>query len=490
MKSFTRILLLCLSAILIITSCKKDDAEPKKYTLTVAANPTIGGTVTGGGAYKSGEDVALTATANAEYTFVNWKNGDVVVSTDANFTYTTTAEDVTLTATFALKTYTLTLNIPTPNGSGTVSGGGVYLPGTSVNLIATPGSGWAFENWTKGANVLSTNATYSYTTTAEDVTIAANFIPTFTLTISVDPVGAGTVTGAGNYPTGTSVNITATPNAGYAFVKWTEGSMDISTNANYTYTTGGANATLKANFVRVYALTVNTNLANSGVVTGGGNYQTGTSVDLTATPSIGYTFVNWTKGGAEVSTNTTYNYTTTASDETITANFTEKTYLITLGAQSHLTIGAFYSIAQNTIYNQTDASNNQSAIDLICFYEHDVVNNRINDITLSSPGANITGIFGGGATDPSQWATKRLTLFTPPTSTITTTQFDALHQNDPAIQTYFNSSMTSSNKKAKLLAVDNIYAFKTADNVYGLFKVTNVINSADGLVEVVLKFRK
>ncbi len=417
MKSLTKILLICFSAILIITSCKKDDAEPKKYTLTVAANPTIGGSVTGGGEYKSGEDIALTATANADYNFVNWKNGDVVVSTEANFTYQTTVGDVTLTANFALKTYALTLNISTPNGSGTVTGGGTYLPGSSVDLIATPGAGWAFVNWTKGVDVLSTNATYSYTTTAEDVTITANF-------------------------------------------------------------------------VRVYALTVNTNLTNAGVVTGGGNYQTGTSVDLTGTPNIGYTFVNWTKGGVEVSTSAAYSYTTTTSDETITANFTEKTYVITLGAQSNTTIGAFYSIAQNTIYNQTDASNNQSAIDLICFYEHDIVNNRINDITLSSPGANITGIFGGGATDPSQWTTKRLTLFTPPTSTITTTQFDALHQNDPAIQTYFNSGMTSSNKKAKQLLVDNIYAFKTVDNVYGLFKVTAVTQGADGSVQVVLKFRK
>lgn len=406
---------------LVITSCKKDDAEPKKYTLTVTANPTIGGTVTGGGDYKSGEDAALTATANAEYNFVNWKNGDLVVSTDANFTYATTAEDVTLTATFALKTYHLSLNNPFPNGSAVITGSGDYPAGTNVDITVTPGSGWAFSKWKKQTDA---------------------------------------------------------------------GLIDISSTANFTYTTTAEDVTLSLDLINVYTLQVTTNLANSGTVTGAGTYPNGTSVDLTATPSIGYTFVNWTKGGAEVSTNTTYNYTTTASDETITANFTEKSYLITLGAQSHATIGAFYSIAQNTIYNQTDASNNQSAIDLLCFYEHDEANNKINDITLSSPGANITGIFGGGATDPSQWATKRLTLFTPPTSTITTTQFDALHQNDPAIQTYFNSSMTSSNKKAKLLAVDNIYAFKTQDNVYGLFKVTNVVNSADGLVEVVLKFRK
>ena len=228
---------------------------------------------------------------------------------------------------------------------------------------------------------------------------------------------------------------------------------------------------------------------NSGTVTGAGSYKSGEIVNITATANSGYLFLNWTKGDVVVGTDANFTYTTTAEDVTLTANF-EKKIIVKLGAQSNATIGAFYALVQNIVYNQADAASHQDTIDMICFYEHDVANNRINDITLSSPGANITGIYGGTSTDPSNYTTKRTTLFTPPATAITTAQFDVLKQNDASIQTYFNSTMTSGNKKAKTLAVDNIYAFKTHDNIYGLFKVISVVQGADGYVEFELKLKK
>jgi hypothetical protein len=158
-----------------------------------------------------------------------------------------------------------------------------------------------------------------------------------------------------------------------------------------------------------------------------------------------------------------------------------------MGAQSNATFGAFYSIGQNLVYTQTNASSNQSSIDLICFYE--VTQTNLNYITLASPGANVTNIYGGTATDPVNWTTKRLTTFTPPKTAITPAQFDLLFQNDATIQDYYNTTVTSGNKKAKALAVDNIYAFKTQDNVYGLFKVISVGQNADGFVEFELKLK-
>lgn len=71
------------------------------YTLTLAVNPEGKGSVTGEGEYMEGEEVALTATANEGWEFVNWTDGDdVVISAVADFTYTMPAGDVTLTANF------------------------------------------------------------------------------------------------------------------------------------------------------------------------------------------------------------------------------------------------------------------------------------------------------------------------------------------------------------------------------------------------------
>lgn len=162
--------------------------------------------------------------------------------------------------------------------------------------------------------------------------------------------------------------------------------------------------------------------------------------------------------------------------------------IVKMGAQSNTTIGAFYSIDQNKVYAQDLASTNQDKIDFLCFYEN-VAPSRINNITLSSVGASITGIYTG-TTTPDNWTTKRLTTFTAPTTTITTAEFDLLKLNDAVIESYFNSTLTSGNKKAKDLKVDDIYAFKTQDNVFGLVKVISVAQGADGYVEFELKYKK
>ena len=62
--------------------------------------------------------------------------------------------------------------------------------------------------------------------------------------------------------------------------------------------------------------------ATNGTVTGGGVVEEGTSVTLTATPADGYKFVNWTVGGAEVSTANPYTF-TAEEDVTVVANFEE-----------------------------------------------------------------------------------------------------------------------------------------------------------------------
>ena len=91
------------------------------YTITATANPTAGGTVTGAGTYGSGSSCTLRATANANYVFTNWTVGSTVVSTNAVYTFTVTANR-TLKANFT-RTYNITATA-SPTAGGTVSGGG------------------------------------------------------------------------------------------------------------------------------------------------------------------------------------------------------------------------------------------------------------------------------------------------------------------------------------------------------------------------------
>lgn len=71
------------------------------YTVTVASNPSEGGSVSGGGAYVYGQEVTVEASANTGYSFVNWTEDGTAVSTESDYTFTVIS-DWDLVANFAL----------------------------------------------------------------------------------------------------------------------------------------------------------------------------------------------------------------------------------------------------------------------------------------------------------------------------------------------------------------------------------------------------
>ena len=148
-------------------------------------------------------------------------------------------------------TYTITATANPTNG-GTVSGAGTYNRFATCTLVATPNSGYTFNNWTRNGQQVSTNATYSFQVTG-NASFVANFTQqttSYTITATANPTNGGTVTGAGTYTSGSSATLTATANAGYNFVNWTRNGQQVSTNANYTFTVTG-NASFVANFEEV-----------------------------------------------------------------------------------------------------------------------------------------------------------------------------------------------------------------------------------------------
>ena len=224
--------------------------EPDSFTITVQANPTAGGNVSGGGTYNYGAAATLSATPSTGYHFVNWtENGDEV-STNATYSFTVTgARD--LVANFTPDTYTITATA-NPTAGGTVSGDGTYNYGAAATLSATPSTGYHFVNWTENGDEVSTNATYSFTVTgARD--LVANFTPdTYTITATANPTAGGTITGAGTYNYDATATLTATANTGYHFVNWTENGSQVGTAGNTTYTISNiqANHDITANFER------------------------------------------------------------------------------------------------------------------------------------------------------------------------------------------------------------------------------------------------
>ena len=127
--------------------------------------------------YKAAKDRAWTTTVpggdNAKLTISKAGNYDVI------FTLNSANTTVTAKATYIPAKYTVTVTAE----NGTVTGAGEYEEGAAVTLVATANEGYEFVNWTKGEEVVSTEATYTFTIT-ENVALVANFQEVVAATIT------------------------------------------------------------------------------------------------------------------------------------------------------------------------------------------------------------------------------------------------------------------------------------------------------------------
>ena len=157
--------------------------------------------------------------------------------------------------------------------------------------------------------------------------LVSNFVWSFTtipqLTLTANPTIGGTATGDGVFARDSVATATATPNAGYAFVNWTENGTIVSKSSSYQFTIS-ANRALVANFKVIppsqFAVVLSSLPVKGGTTSGSGSYNAGTKVTVTASPSAKYTFINWTENGNIVSVSSSYQF-TLAGNRKLIANF-------------------------------------------------------------------------------------------------------------------------------------------------------------------------
>jgi hypothetical protein len=155
---------------------------------------------------------------------------------------------------------------------------------------------------------------------------------------------------------------------------------------------------------------------------------------------------------------------------------------IVFGAQNNASIGSFYSLSTEQIYAQSDAFNNQSLINLLCFY--DLI--EAEDNTISSPGANIDASVYTGTTGLPNWTTINTTRFEYK-DLLTVADFDACSNDSLILSNTFPFAVGK--RKAKNLSAGDIYSFVTDAGQKGLFKVVNVVGQESGSVEIAIKMK-
>lgn len=265
-----------------------------QVVIAAVADPEEGGAITGDGNYDYGASVTLTAVASSGYVFVNWtENGDVVSSnTTFSFTATTSRNLVAHFSEF-VNHWTPETSLYEDNMTLTciVQLDGVEQATTMLELGAfcgtqcrgsqratffAPSDHYIFQMIVFGeSNDMISFRLYDHLTQQElmltpptPITFNSNgygslfnpYVLNFTSNVLISaeasPAGAGTITGAGEYPIGTEVTLTAVANMGYQFVNWMLDGEVVSTSPSYQFTVTEA-ADFVANFGCVHTQALN-----------------------------------------------------------------------------------------------------------------------------------------------------------------------------------------------------------------------------------------
>jgi len=258
-----------------------------------------------------------------------------------------TAEDGETTSTYSVlfvPSYRVGI-LCNPEAGGAAIGAGVFVHGDIVNLSISINEGYEFVDWSENGVQVSTNPTYSFTATGNR-TLVANFtLKAYTLTVNV--IGQGNVTRNPDkiiYNHGEIVQLAASPSEGWSFTGW---GGDLSGSKNPIDITINADRNVTASFsLNSYTIAVSANPEAGGTVTGNDIYNHGETVNLAAFPNPGYSFVNWTEDGVQVSNTPDYSF-TARRNRTLVANFTRKIYTLTVNVTGNGTVATVPASADN-----------------------------------------------------------------------------------------------------------------------------------------------
>jgi hypothetical protein len=208
-------------------------------------------------------------------------------------------------------------------GTACLSDSADYTNSTTVTLTATPNAGNVFTGWS-GGGCSGTGSCVVTMNAAKSVT--ASFTPLGRLDVVKAGTGKGTVTGSpagissdincgtactadsADYTDGTTVTLTAAPDAGNAFTGWSGGGCSGTGSCVVTMSLA---VTVTATFTPLGRLDVVKAGAGTGTVTGSplgissdincgtacssdsADYIMNTAVTLAATPDAGHAFTGW-----------------------------------------------------------------------------------------------------------------------------------------------------------------------------------------------------
>lgn len=339
----------------------------KTYVVNAVSDDTTKGTVSPAGqTIEHGKNATVTASRKTGYKFDGWYNGTTKVTNANPYTFAPTA-NITLTAKWSVYNITIPVNV-SPIGAGTTSPSPFTgQEGSTVNITATPATGYKFAYWTDGVDDTHyTNNPQSVAMLSVKTLTAYFTLKSYTVTWNAN---GGTVSPASTTKThGSTLGTLPTPTRAstaeysYTFAGWftaASGGTQISTTTTVT-----GNVTYYAHWTatkRSYTATFNGNGGSTpspSSITKEYNTALGT---LPTCSRTGYTFLGWytaSSGGTKISTTTVV-----TKDITYYAQWSINSYTLTFnpngGTVTPTSKDFEYNSAYGTLPTPTRASDAQ-----------------------------------------------------------------------------------------------------------------------------------
>lgn len=263
-------------------------AQVSLITYNVTVNSAEHGTVTASAATVAcGGTVSFTVTPDEGYHFAGWvEGGNATV-------YNNVSNNITLTPSFEANVHSVAVGV---QGNGNVNGGAEIHDevayGTLVTIVATPATHYHFTGWT--GDMTSNDATLEFTMGDANVSLVAHFEPD-AIAVNVTVAGDGTVNGNdADFTVNTNydgtVTLTAATDACHTFTGWSGAVTGTEATVNVPLTADVINvtATFDAVTYTVSATGEHGTFTYDPATTG-----CGITVNVTAVPDEGYSFVEW-----------------------------------------------------------------------------------------------------------------------------------------------------------------------------------------------------
>ena len=220
----------------------------KAWRLTVQAEDVSMGSAGKSGLFAEGEPVPIKAEAKDYFAFTSWSTADEsaeIADSAAAETSVTLSGDATVTAHF-VPAFRLSVSVQ-PEEGGQAGPSGFFEEYSVQPIEAQPREGFEWVGWVGDGIKEPANEQTTIALTSDRIAVA-EMKRVWNLILIPVPEEAGTLTGGGNHPVGSTVDITATPAEGFTFEGWDGPGVEDPTSAASRVTVQSSEHTVFARF--------------------------------------------------------------------------------------------------------------------------------------------------------------------------------------------------------------------------------------------------